>query len=205
MRNLSAALLALPLLFVAACGGGAADVQEPEPLFFTLDDAALPATRWDHRPEASQWTRQTLGAVMQGQGQALISIVPSDINTWCPTYESNSVLDRASFWVGLLSAMAKHESTWNPAAVGGGGQWFGLVQISPATARGYGCAATSCEALKDGSANLSCAIRIMASTVPRDGVVAAGGRGVAADWGPFHSASKRADMAAWTTQQSYCR
>jgi hypothetical protein len=142
---------------------------------------------------------------MDGQGQALMTMVPSDIKTWCPAYEGNNGLDRASFWVGLLSAMAKHESTWNPAAVGGGGQWFGLVQISPATARGYGCGATSGEALKDGTDNLSCAIRIMAHTVPRDGVVAAGMRGVAADWGPFHSASKRADMAAWTTQQSYCQ
>jgi len=56
-----------------------------------------------------------------------------------------------------------------------------------------------------GEANLSCAIRIMAHTVPRDGVVAAGGGGVAADWGPFNVAVKRADMADWTRAQSYCR
>ena len=205
MRTLSVALWASSFLFIAACGGNKAEILEPEPLFFMLDEEALPATRWDHRAEANQWTRHTLGAVMEGQGQALMTMVPSDIKTWCPSYEDNGALDRASFWVGLLSAMAKHESTWNPAAVGGGGQWFGLVQISPATARGYGCGATSGEALKDGAANLSCAVRIMASTVPRDGVVAAGSRGVAADWGPFHSASKRADMAAWTTQQSYCQ
>ena len=161
--------------------------------------------RWDHRPEAAQWTTSTMSAVLSGAGQPLTQVVPRDIATWCPAYPRNDTNTRAMFWVGLLSAMAKHESTWNPAAVGGGGQWFGLVQISPATARGYGCGATSGAALKNGTANLSCAIRIMAHTVPRDGVVSEGMRGVAADWGPFHSASKRAEMAAWTTQQTYCR
>ncbi len=104
-----------------------------------------------------------------------------------------------------MSALARYESTWNPRAVGGGGRWFGLVQIAPATARHYGCGATSGRALKDGAANLRCAIRIMAQTVPRDGVVAARGRGVAADWGPFHDPAKRAQMAAWTRAQPYCR
>ncbi|MCE8472593.1 lytic transglycosylase, partial [Rhodovulum sulfidophilum] len=43
------------------------------------------------------------------------------------------------------------------------------------------------------------------SAVARDGVVAARGRGVAADWGPMTVASKRAEIAAWTRAQSYCR
>lgn len=160
--------------------------------------------RWDHHPEGNYWTGQALQVIFHGAGQPLTNVVPRDIATWCPSYPQNDSDDRASFWIGLLSAMAKHESTWNPAAVGGGGQWFGLVQISPATARGYGCGATSGAALQDGAANLSCAIRIMAHTVPRDGVVAEGMRGVAADWGPFHVASKRAEMAAWTSSQTYC-
>ena len=48
------------------------------------------------------------------------------------------------------------------------------------------------------------ALRIMAVTVPRDGVVSAGMRGVAADWGPFHSRTKRTDMMKWTRAQPYC-
>ncbi len=197
-RILSAILLSLPM----ACSS-ADDTIPPPP--FLGDPAAQPSMRWDHRPEASQWTASAMRAVLTGAGQPLTSMVPSDIAAWCPTYPQNNAEIRAMFWVGLLSAMAKHESTWNPAAVGGGGQWFGLVQISPATARGYGCGVTSGEALKNGTANLSCAIRIMAHTVPRDGVVAAGMRGVAADWGPFHSSAKRADMAAWTSSQDYCQ
>ena len=85
------------------------------------------------------------------------------------------------------------------------GQWHGLLQISPATARGYGCNAGTAGALKDGGANLSCGLRIMAVTVPRDGVISAGMRGVAADWGPFHQASKRADIQAITRNSSVCR
>lgn len=163
----------------------------------------LPAMGWDHRAEGEEWTEATLAA-LQAQGAALLQHVPGDISDWCPGYAEATKEERAAFWAGLLSALAKHESTWNPAAVGGGGKWFGLVQIAPATARGYGCAAGSGEALKDGEANLSCAVRIAARTVMRDGVVAAGGGGLAADWGPFHSRSKRAEMASFTRSQSYC-
>lgn len=205
MRKMSVALLALPILFLVACGGDEPDeTADVFSTMFMVTNDELPVTRWDHRVEANQWTRATLTAIIEEHGRPLITLVPRDIQTWCPTYANNTEFERSAFWVGLLSAMAKHESTWNPEAVGGGGQWFGLVQISPATARGYGCGATSGEALKNGAANLSCAVRIMASTVPRDGVVAAGMRGVAADWGPFHSAAKRAEMAAWTSSQSYC-
>jgi hypothetical protein len=160
--------------------------------------------RWDHHPEAQEWTEASLVA-LQSHGAALPQIVPADIEAFCPGYETATVEERRLFWTGLLSALAKHESTWRPDAAGGGGRWIGLLQIAPGTARSYGCAAQDTAALKDGAANLSCAIRIMSRTVPRDGVVGAGGRGgVAADWGPFTKSEKRAEMAAWTRQQPYC-
>ena len=109
------------------------------------------------------------------------------------------------FWLGFMSALAKYESTYKPQAVGGGGRWYGLLQILPATARGYECHAGSRAALTNGAANLSCAVRIMAVTVPRDGVVAGNGsRGVGADWGPLRSRAKRTEMSAWLKRQSYC-
>lgn len=181
------------LMLLLACSSD----PEVEP-----DTGDMPAMRWDHRPEAAAWTRAAMAAAMSGP---LTTVVPGDIAAWCPAYAQNSPRQRAAFWVGLLSALAKHESTWNPQAVGGGGQWFGLMQISPATAKGYGCGATSGAALQDGSANLSCAIRIIGQTVSRDGVVAAGRGGVAADWGPFRNDEKRSDMAAWVSSQDYCR
>ncbi|WP_425467326.1 transglycosylase SLT domain-containing protein [Rubellimicrobium roseum] len=166
---------------------------------------ALPVMAWDHQgPHTDQWTEATLTA-LETEGAALLSEVPGDIGTWCPNYVQAEPRERAAFWAGLLSALARFESTWNPQAVGGGGQWFGLVQIAPATARGYGCEADSGQELTDGAENLECAVRIAARTVTRDGVVAAGGGGFAADWGPFASADKRREMARWVSSQSYCR
>jgi len=159
--------------------------------------------KWDSRPQGETWTEASLSA-LRSHGAPLVALVPADISEWCPAYPDATDEERKAFWIGLLSALAEHESTWRPDAVGGGGRWYGLVQISPATARGYGCQATTGEALKDGAANLSCAIRIWADTVTRDGVVAAGYEGVAADWGPFHQSRKRADMRAWVSSQSYC-
>jgi uncharacterized protein YceK len=166
--------------------------------------AYAPPMRWDHHPDSDAWTEAAFSA-LESHGAVLPTVLPADIEAWCPAYPDASEAERQAFWAGLISTLAKHESTWNPRAVGGGGRWFGLVQIAPATARGYGCAARSGEALKDGVSNLSCAIRIMAHTVPRDGVVSSGMRGVAADWGPFHSSRKREDMRSWVSAQPYCR
>jgi len=188
------------LLGATACGSAksskpATNIQE------------LPVMRWDHRPEAALWTRATLAAV-QGHGTALVRSVPRDITTYCPAYPGASDADRAAFWSGMLSALAKHESTWRPEAAGGGGKWIGLTQIDPRTAAGYGCKAQSVRALKDGAANLSCAVRIAAHQVGRDELLVSEGgnwRGMARDWAPFRNDAKRADMAAWTSAQSYCR
>lgn len=196
--------VSFPRTLVLLAALGLTQACTPAPVPAVVLPQALPVMGWDARPEADEWTETTLQA-LQNEGVALLSEVPGDIGTWCPGYVEAAPTERAAFWSGLLSALARHESTWNPQAVGGGGQWFGLVQISPQTARGYGCAADSGSELQDGAANLECAVRIAAHTVLRDGVVAAGGGGLAADWGPFASASKRAQMAAFTSTQSYCQ
>lgn len=168
--------------------------------------APLPPMRWSHMENNRLWNASALQA-LQTHGSALVDMVPADIENWCPYYEVAGAPGREAFWVGFMSALAKHESTYKPRAVGGGGKWYGLLQIAPATARGYECRAGSGEALKDGGDNLSCAIRIMAVTVPRDGVIFARDnkwRGVAADWGPMRVPSKRRDIAAWVGAQPYC-
>ena len=163
----------------------------------------LPVTRWDFRPDGADWTAASL-AMLEGEAALLTALEPADIGDWCPQYPGASTRDRAAFWTGLLSALAQHESTWNPRAVGGDGRWFGLVQIAPATARGYGCEARSGAALQDGPANLRCALRIWSTTVARDGVISAGGGGIAADWGPMAMRGKREEMRAWVSAQPYC-
>jgi hypothetical protein len=170
-----------------------------------LPGAGAPAMRWDHRPEAAEWTARSLVAVARNDS-ALAEKFPADIESWCPAYADNSLPERRAFWVGLLSAVAKYESSWNPAASGGGGRYIGVMQISPRSARNYGCTATSAGALKDGAANLECAVQMVAHNVGRDGVVAGkGNRGIGRDWMPFRKGDKRAEMAAWTKSQSYCQ
>lgn len=166
--------------------------------------AALPAMRWDHAPKASEWTKEALLQVAAHDSE-LTGTVPDDIEVYCPGYAKASRDERRAFWVGLLSATAKYESGFNAAAVGGKGRYVGLMQISLPTAKHYGCEANSTAELKDGSANLSCAVDIVAPHVARDGMVAGkGNRGIARDWGPWSSARTRATIAAWTSQQAYC-
>ncbi|MBL9072368.1 MAG: transglycosylase SLT domain-containing protein [Tabrizicola sp.] len=164
-----------------------------------------PPMQWDHHPEGAEWTESTLVAVSTKDPQ-LSERVPADIETWCPGYTDASVEERRAFWTGLLSAVAKYESTWNEKASGGGGRWIGLMQISPRSAANYGCDATSVGALKDGEANLECAVEIMSTQVAKDGLVAGGGnRGIGRDWAPLRSSEKREAMAAWTRAQPYCK
>ncbi len=161
--------------------------------------------RWDHRPEAAAWTRQTMALVASKDAQ-LAQTEPGDIDHWCPGYKAADLPQRRAFWVGMLSAIAKHESSSNPKAAGGGGRYIGLMQISPKTAGHYGCAAQSASALKDGAANLACAVEIAAENVGRDGLVAGkGNRGLGRDWGPFKKSDTRAEMSTWTRAQSYCQ
>ncbi|WP_094023564.1 transglycosylase SLT domain-containing protein [Maliponia aquimaris] len=163
----------------------------------------VPKARWDDIPGSRSWSLAALQS-LHAHADHLPDIVPKDIANYCPAYPSAARAHREAFWVGLISALAWHESTHRPTAVGGGGRWYGLTQIYPPTARFYKCRARSGSELKDPEDNLSCALRIMAVTVPRDGVISRGMRGIAADWGPFHSRRKREDIMAWTRSQSYC-
>lgn len=164
-----------------------------------------PPMQWDHHPEAEEWTESTLVA-LSTKDPILSQTVPGDIQTWCPGYAEAPVEARRAFWAGLMSAVARYESTWNEQASGGGGRWIGLMQISPRTASYFGCEATSATALKDGEANLECAVEIMSEQVAKDGLVAGGGnRGIGRDWAPLRSSEKRSAMAAWTREQPYCQ
>lgn len=157
----------------------------------------MPAMAWDHRPEATQWTNATLQA-LQAEGAVLASTVPMDVEAYCPDYVEATPDERRAFWAGLFSAIAKFESTWNPLATGGGGRYFGLLQISPATADYVGCEGD----LHDGTANLQCAVKIAARQA--DPGTPEQVWQITRDWGPMHDAAKRQQVAAFTSSQSYC-
>lgn len=168
---------------------------------------ALPRARWEYRAGGDLWTRVALAAVTT-HGAELLDVVPKDIADWCPAYPGNGSERRAAFWAALLSTLARYESTWNPRAVGGGGRWFGLLQIYPPTAEFRDCRVQTGEGLKDAASNLNCAVRIMAITVPRDNAISVKDtrwRGVAADWGPIRTDWMRRDMQRYTKRQTYCR
>jgi len=175
--------------------------QQPE----VTSRMAPPSMRWDAHPEAAAWTVNTLVAVAQ-EDAALAQRVPADIARWCPGYEEGSLTERRAFWAGLISAVGKYESSYNPRAAGGGGRYIGIMQISPRSAANYGCDATSASALKDGVANLECAVEMVAHHVEKDGVAVGNGRqGIGRDWMPFRKANLRNEMEAWVKSQPYCQ
>lgn len=161
------------------------------------------AARWNHRPEAAAWNAAMMQALNR-DGAAMLVLIPGDIDTFCPGYEDASPSGRAGFYVAFFSGLARFESTWNPRASGGGGRYQGLLQISPATARHHGCTLPS-DGLYDGAANLACAVRIASAAVIRDGVVASGRGGIAADWPPMRDPVKRHEVATFTRALPQCR
>jgi hypothetical protein len=194
LRPQARALASIPVEI--AVQSGAAIRPEPRPVFTA-------EARWDDKAQGEDWSVAAMRAI-ESAPRDLTDLVPADIGTWCPGYENNPPQLRAAFWVGTVSALARYESNFNPQAQGGGGAWQGLLQISPATARHYGCDATTPAELRDGEANLQCAIRIMSRTVTRDGVVSAGDEGIAADWGPMSDNDLEPQIRQWVSQQSYC-
>lgn len=199
------ALVLAALALLAACntesGPSAEEKAQQEAQQMAL--AVSPPMRWQHKSGSDEWTRATLAA-LDREGVTMMSNVPHDINAYCPNYAELGMTGRKAFWAGFMSALAKHESTYNPRAAGGGGRWLGLMQIAPGTWRSYGCKGH----ITNGADNMACAVRIMSKQVGRDNAVARDGsggwRGVARDWGPMRSSQKRADIAAWTSSQNYC-
>ena len=171
-------------------------------------EIAVPALHWDEQrpgmvaPADPEWGVALMTAIA-AEGE-MLETVPADIEAWCPAYAAAAPDQRAAFWGGLVSVLAWYESTHNPRAIGGGGRWFGLVQIAPATARHRGCEVGSGQALLNAGDNLRCGVRIMAQNVVRDRVVSRDLRGVAAEWGPFYSRPRREAMRDWVRSQDYC-
>ncbi len=197
LRPAAAALVAaLSLSACVASEGGKTDMES------LLAGAPM---GWAERAEGAEWTVEAMEAVA-AKDDVLADVVPADIATWCPGYADASISERRAFWVGLMSAVSYHESRFTPEVTGGGGRYIGLMQISPITAKGHGCDATSVSALKDGGENLSCAVEIFAEKVAADGMVAGNGKkGLGRDWGPFRKSKARAQMAEWTSSQPYCQ
>lgn len=171
-------------------------------------DEMLPNTRWYHIRGSDLWTKTALVS-LKSHGSRVTQTMPADIDKWCPAYRRAGEAQKRAFWVGLMSTLAKHESTYRPWVSGDSGKSHGLFQIRVPTAQFFGCRAQSKAALLKPTNNVSCAIRIMNKAVPRDQAVshkASGKRGgMGADWGPFVQSAKREDMRRWVKRQDYCQ
>lgn len=180
-------------LTLAACAPAPVEGPAPEVV-----------ARWDHRAEADEWNAAALRA-LHGPGAPMLALNPLDAEEFCPAYDSADAEGRAAFWVAFMSGLARYESGHRPEAAGGGGRYQGLLQISPATARFHDCELSSPRGLYDGATNVACAVRIAARAVVRDGVVATGRGGMAADWPPLRDPAKRTEIAAFTRQIPACQ
>jgi hypothetical protein len=165
---------------------GACSAPEPE---------SRASLSWDHLPEAPAW-RQATKAALRTDGAALLAAEPRDVARYCPVYPEADDSARADFWTGMIAAVAKYESSWNPRALGPGRRYHGLMQISPATARGAGC---DPDRLLDGAENLGCAVRIAARRAAASEVA-----DVMRDWGPMQKRDVQRSIAAHLRDEPYC-
>ena len=215
MRAIWAAALACGL--AAGFAGGAfaqlsqsasefAPMISDRPLPRPWEGPRVPKLRWDDRAGSQGWS-MALMMEIQRHPRTFLTATPRDIKAYCPGFVDGSKADRAAFWAALLSGIARHESRSNPNASGGGGRYLGLMQISPDTARHYGCVATDAELLQ-GSANMICSVKIVAHHVGRDGLVvgqSGAWRGAARDWMVLRDADAREDIVGWIREQPYCQ
>jgi hypothetical protein len=197
------------LLLALACGA------PPEPL--VVPTPAPPILAWDHLPEGRAWTDHTRAAIDE-LAPTLPTLVPDDIATYCPRYPDLDLPARRTFWIALLAALARHESSHDPAtqfqesfpdAAGRPVVSRGLLQLSRESAGGYGCRIRDEQELHDPATNLRCGVRILARWIERDRVIAdrvdGRWRGAARYWSPFRRAAARDSIARDTAALPDCR
>ncbi|HKX54403.1 MAG TPA: diguanylate cyclase [Nitrosospira sp.] len=142
--------------------------------------AAQDYAAWSKKNPDGSWTRTAEIAVA---ASSLPSLEPKDIGKFCPTYKRLPPKKRIKFWVGLLSAMARPESSFNPGAThkelfkeksGKQGISRGLLQISIESANqpGYRCGIKKAKDLHNPAIHLPCAVKILSTWVAADHVIA---------------------------------
>jgi hypothetical protein len=211
MKRLVSLLFAgLAALTVASCETTTSGAGPSSPVF------GYPPAAWDERPEGRQWTTIAHNAI-DTLAPNLVTIVPTDIDAFCPGYRNASPANRRAFYVSLLSELARYESNFDPSvrftesfkdAAGRPVVSRGLLQISQESANGYGCAITDPEQLHDPATNLRCSVRILDRWITRDQVVsgytAGAWRGASRYWSPFRDRNKLVDLQAALNARPYC-
>ncbi len=222
----------LPLLVICstllllACEHSPTSGEAPTSALTPPSTSITPEVDWVHKAAADEWTDLT-GVAIDEIGAPLVASVPSDAEAFCPAFRQLSSEGRRAFWISLISAMARFESSFDPSvsfdekkhcpscawAVTRDGRNVvsrGLLQLSQESANGYrGCSVPVADELRlhEPALNLMCGVAIMSKLVSEDGVIS-GGRpgswqGGARYWSVLRP-GKLSKIQSFTAGTSYC-
>lgn len=166
---------------------------------------------WTGYGNYKAWNQYTYNAI----GGGLTGALPNDIKTFCPNYKNLNSDARKMFWIGLVSAISKYESNFNPSVSYKEAMSDtyespvvsrGLLQISYGSSKNYGCGAGSPKALHDSGLNLRCGVKIISHWIKKDDVISSHGggwKGAARYWAVLRT--KKGSIASLTRNLSVCK
>lgn len=136
---------------------------------------------WEAKVSGSRDWSNHLYSELDRLGQDLLDVIPADAATFCPNYKNLTYNERKKYWIYMISAMTRFESsfktntTYTEDFTDSSGKKVvsrGLLQISIESANGYDCELSNAQDLHNPLKNLSCGVRILDRWVGRDGRIA---------------------------------
>lgn len=239
LKTTSHALLLVALPFLTACGAGSngfvansysvSAAQEDESEESTSDletyreielglDPDTVVADWDDKPDGRAWTKIAIRGIERFGVALLTGEDVGDASTYCPRYKRLDLQERGRFWVKLISAMAKKESSFkeglnytesfndntNTRVVS-----RGLLQISRESAKSYGCKIEAGVDLLQADFNLPCGIKILNRWVARDSRIGSGKieawRGGARYWSVLRNGPSKEIIVKSVSELSFCK
>lgn len=162
---------------------------------------------WDNAPERKAWSVQLFASVSERKAQ----LEQGNPDTFLVGYSTLSPERQNKFWAELIIAVAKFESSWNPHNIYHeppplGVDSVGLLQLSYEDQAHYGLEPLSRQAksLEDPVVNLRCGVKIFATLVAKDNIIAASSagshRGAARYWSVLRAGHHLDEIRAWSKQ-----
>ena len=177
-----------------------------------------PAFDWDGKHADSLLWNQWAYEAVEDKGSNLLNELPSDVSLFCPNYSNLNHEDQKFFWISLVAAMARFESSFRPETTyqeefrDRFGELIisrGLLQLSIESSRGYGCVLENAQQLHNVEDNLHCTIKILNLWVGRDGSIAGKKNGTwqggARYWAVLRRDSIKNQIIKKTSESSICQ